>query len=570
MPDIKCKTKLSKLKLRKSAAAPKNAATILRQHRAQQRCECEPQQKSSVNYATDRFESGGKIGAALAASALRQEVRKQRKDETQEGTVPKKESAPCANSNAISAEVHTMPKVRNDSPHFSSGKVNPAPPRAFRGRPVFEHPVEIVRKTRMQALRRNTVKVQAERSGKPLRSAAKAIKAAGKTAAEAISAASTSLTALCSIGAVLAVVLLFVSLIAAIAGSPFGIFFSAESADADSVPLACAAAQVNYAFQEHLNALQNAESCDSMTIDGTTADWADVLAVFAAKTAGCDSAEAVDVVTMDADRIDRLKAVFSDMCAVSSEVESIDHPDSDPNDTVDDSWTERVLKLTLTPRTAEEMAGSYRFSRQQTTAMNELLVDRNALMALIGNLSAVSADAAEVIARLPADLPLERRAVVEAACSLVGKVTYFWGGKSRVIGWDNRWGQLRQVTADGSSTTGTYRPFGLDCSGFVDWVFYQATNDGYLIGHGGGATMQHRYCTPISWADALPGGLVFYPNDMHVGIVCGWDDAGNLQIIHCASSQNNVVITGKDGFAAIGRPACYGSKIAFYRVRVFP
>ncbi len=101
--------------------------------------------------------------------------------------------------------------------------------------------------------------------------------------------------------------------------------------------------------------------------------------------------------------------------------------------------------------------------------------------------------------------------MVETACSLVGKVNYFWGGKSLVLGWDERWGTIQKVTAAGSSTTGTYRPYGMDCSGFVDWVFYNVTGGEYIIGHGGGATMQHNYCAEISWDEALPGDLVFYP-----------------------------------------------------------
>ncbi len=39
----------------------------------------------------------------------------------------------------------------------------------------------------------------------------------------------------------------------------------------------------------------------------------------------------------------------------------------------------------------------------------------------------------------------------------------------------------------------------------------------YIIGHGGGASAQHNYCTPISWNNAKPGDLVFYPGDSHVG-----------------------------------------------------
>mgnify|MGYP006947850963 CR=1 FL=1 len=37
-------------------------------------------------------------------------------------------------------------------------------------------------------------------------------------------------------------------------------------------------------------------------------------------------------------------------------------------------------------------------------------------------------DAKELLANLPTDLSPERRAVVETACQLVGKVNYFWGG----------------------------------------------------------------------------------------------------------------------------------------------
>ena len=110
-----------------------------------------------------------------------------------------------------------------------------------------------------------------------------------------------------------------------------------------------------------------------------------------------------------------------------------------------------------------------------------------------------------------------------------------------IIGWDSRWGMPMKVTAEGSSTTGTVRPFGLDCSGMVDWVFYNQSGGQYVIGHGGGATAQHSYCTPIAWSDAQPGDLVFYPGDSHVGIVCGFDSGGNIMIIHCASGANNVV-----------------------------
>ena len=353
-------------------------------------------------------------------------------------------------------------------------------------------------------------------------------------------------------GAVVLVLLLTVILVAAIVASPFGILFSNESRETGVVPISAAVAQVNYEYNERLEELQTADSYDSISVTGQSADWVEVLAVFAVKVAGAD-VDAADVATMDADRIVRLKAVFWDMTTIAHRIEVIHHPGSGD----DDGWTERNLYITITAKTAEEMKTVYHFNRDQIAALDELLEQRDLLRELIEDVYSVSGDTAALIRNLPEDLSPEREAVVRAACSLVGKVNYFWGGKSLVLGWDSHWGQLRQVTAAGSSTTGTYRPYGLDCSGLVDWVFYNQSGGSYIIGHGGGATMQHSYCTDISWADAQPGDLVFYPDNSHVGIVGGRDANGELLIIHCASGYNNVVITGLDGFTSVAKPGYY-------------
>ena len=378
--------------------------------------------------------------------------------------------------------------------------------------------------------------------------AVQAIKAVGRGVASAVSSILSA-----GGGAVVLVLILTVILVAAIVASPFGILFSNESREAGVVPISAAVAQVNYEFNERLEALQTANDYDSISVTGQPADWIEVLAVFAVKVAGSNDADAADVATMDTDRIARLKAVFWDMTTIAHRIEVIDHPGSGD----DDGWTERNLYITITAKTAEEMKTEYHFNRNQIAALDELLEQRDLLRELIEDVYSVSGDTAALLRDLPEDLSPEREAVVRTACSLVGKVNYFWGGKSLVIGWDARWGELRQVTAAGSSTTGTYRPYGLDCSGFVDWVFYNQSGGNYVIGHGGGATMQHSHCTDISWADAQPGDLVFYPDNSHVGIIGGKDANGELLIIHCASGHNNVVITGKEGFTSISRPRYY-------------
>lgn len=169
-------------------------------------------------------------------------------------------------------------------------------------------------------------------------------------------------------------------------------------------------------------------------------------------------------------------------------------------------------------------------------------------------------EAMEVWERLPDDLSMERRMVVTYALALVDKVDYFWGGKSLVLGWDDRWGELTEVTAEGSATTGTEQPYGLDCSGFVDWAFYNASSGEYVIEQGGGAAAQHANCVDIEWDEVQPGDLLFYPEDEHVGIAAGRDWLGRLLVVHCASGTGGVAISHRDGFETAARPVWYGDE----------
>ena len=426
-----------------------------------------------------------------------------------------------------------------------------------RNKPEKPLPAPKVKRTSFKTAAKPISAAQKTASQQQIHQTAAQAKKAAKTAVELFKrtagilrrAAAALISALAGFvgGTVVLVALVVIIIIAAVASSPFGLYFAAERNALKTVSVAEAVAQVNIAYNAKLEELQ-AGDYDSIDIQGQTPDWPEVLAVFAAKTAGTD--DGVDVATLDADRVARLTAVFWDMTEITSWVETIDHPGSGD----DDGWTEYILHITITPKTADEMRTVYAFTKYQNEALDELLADRATLASLAASLTITNADAEEVLQNLPADLSPERRAVIQNALMLYGKVSYFWGGKSLVLGWDSRWGQLRQVTAAGNSTTGTYRPYGLDCSGFVDWVFYNATGGSYIIGHGGGATMQHSYCTDISWPDAQPGDLVFYPDNSHVGIVCGRDEDGSLLVIHCASGANNVVITGTSGFVSVARP----------------
>ena len=460
------------------------------------------------------------------------------------------------------AEWEPISPSKTDTPKHSAFKEKKrfAVDDHSRSKPEKSLPAPKVKRTSFKTAVRPISAAQKTASQQESHQTAAQVKKTAKTAVElfkraagvlrrAAAALSSALAGLVG-GSIVLVALVVIIIIAAVASSPFGLYFAAERNAPNTVSVAEAVAQVNIACNAKLEGLQ-AGDYDSIDIQGQAPDWPEVLAVFAAKTAGAE--DGVDVATLDADRVDRLTTVFWDMTEITSWVETIDHSGGDD----DDGWTEYILHITITPKTADEMRAAYAFARYQNEALDELLADRAALASLASSLTITNADAVQVLQSLPADLSPERKAVVQNALTLYGKVPYFWGGKSLVIGWDSRWGELRQVTAAGSSTTGTYRPYGLDCSGFVDWVFYNATGGSYIIGHGGGATMQHSYCTDISWSDAQPGDLVFYPDNSHAGIVCGRAEDGSLLVIHCASGYNNVVITGTGGFAVAARPGCF-------------
>ena len=415
---------------------------------------------------------------------------------------------------------------------------------------VSKNATKRARKTVTQDAQRKMLKKGNNRAARAAAAAAKKlVEAAAKAVKELISA-------LVSLGGGTALFIVFSIVIVAGAflASPLGILFADEQENEDTVPLATAIAEIQGEYHAELERLQNGDFV-SVQIIGQAPDWREVVAVFASKTAGAE--DGVDVFTLDEDRVELLRQVFWNMCEITTATQTVDVPDSNPDDDVDDSHTGIALTITITAKTAEQMRLIYVFTKYQNDALDILLENLGSLNIPMGSLTISQEDAIALLENLPDDLDPARKAVVETAVQLVGRVSYFWGGKSLTLGWDDRWGVPTEVTAAGSGSTGTVRPFGLDCSGFVDWTFYNATNGSYYPGRGGGAATQHSYCTNIVWSDAQPGDLVFYPADVHVGIVGGRDADGNLLIVHCSGGANGVVITGSAGFTSVARPDCF-------------
>ncbi|MEA4966325.1 MAG: NlpC/P60 family protein [Oscillospiraceae bacterium] len=427
-----------------------------------------------------------------------------------------------------------------------------------------------------------TVKAS-QKAAQATRAAAKAAAVTAKSVAKATAATVKTVittvkglvTAIAAGGWIAIAVIVVIAAVGFVFCSPLGIFASEQGYE-DNPSMPEVVAQINSEFSEKIDDIIADTPHDTLIInnEGTAslvANWSEVLAVYAVK-ATSDPENPVEVATLDQIKTDILRTVFWDMNSITFDTDIVEHEETTTEivngESVETTTIthETILTISVSYKTCTDMIAEYGFGAQQAEQLNELMKPeyQELFMRLTGSYTDITLsvdEIAEIMDTLPDDLSEERTDVVLTAYSLVGKVSYFWGGKSLVLGWDSRWGTPMKVTADDSPTTGTVRPFGLDCSGFVDWTFYNAYDGEYIIGHGGGAADQYGYCDAIAWSDALPGDLVFYPGCEHVGIVVK-NDAGTLTVIHCASGYNNVVVTqhsapSSSGFLFAGRPVIY-------------
>ena len=173
-----------------------------------------------------------------------------------------------------------------------------------------------------------------------------------------------------------------------------------------------------------------------------------------------------------------------------------------------------------------------------------------------GNGQAVPLTDAELIAFVDRqNCSAARKQVLTTALSLVGKVPYFWGGKSGP-GWNDEWNTPKLVTAAGSTTSGTIRPYGLDCSGFTDWTYKTALG----VSLYGGTQTQWDNSFAVSADQLLPGDLGFLAESdgqgwNHVLIFAGYGEDGRRMWVHSSSGEGVVLNSpGYESSLSLRRP----------------
>ena len=328
-------------------------------------------------------------------------------------SVWEQESETYTRSNSVrenpSFHSHTSGSVRERpaSPSVSStvnlqsapAEHHAAPPKSIKSADKYKHAgIKGNPHTVKQAGRRvktpeaATAKKTALTKNQPTKSAAKqAAKATKKgTAKLAKAVEKAAVSAVKSIGALLggstglvAVLLVVIILAAGLLLSPLGIFFSGE-ADGD-ITLQQVMAELNTAFADRITEIENANAHDDLRQDGQRPLWKDILTVYAVKTT-TDSENPLDAISMDEEHAEVLRSIFWDMTVIEFTTEiyteeiTVLVPTEDSTDEdgmVEETQTvERTrLVISISGKTAQQMAEEYGFDEKQLGYVTELLSD---------------------------------------------------------------------------------------------------------------------------------------------------------------------------------------------------
>lgn len=240
-----------------------------------------------------------------------------------------------------------------------------------------------------QAAAKASVKA-AQRAAQAARATAKAtivaVKAAVKVTIAAVKAIIAGTKALIAAivagGWVAVVVILVICLIGLLVSSVFGIFFSGEDSG-NGMTMQTVVREINTEYDTRLDEIKNGTAHDVLEMSGSRAVWKEVLAVYSVKTT-TDPDNPQEVATMDDNKKQLLTDIFWEMNEINSRTETktetvITESDDGHGNIVqtETTVTRTYLYITVSHKTAEEMADKYGFNADQREQLSELLAEEN-------------------------------------------------------------------------------------------------------------------------------------------------------------------------------------------------
>ena len=138
---------------------------------------------------------------------------------------------------------------------------------------------------------------------------------------------------------------------------------------------------------------------------------------------------------------------------------------------------------------------------------------------------------------VPENTSRQKKDFIRYALSSVGKIPYYWGGKPSSPGYTgNGFGSVTTPDEDGRFLKG------LDCSGWINWVYWSVTGRGLGAASTGTLISSGR---AITKAELVPGDICIRTGpSAHVVIFLGWAADGQMLCIQETSGNVNNVEVG--------------------------
>ena len=224
-----------------------------------------------------------------------------------------------------------------------------------------------------------TVKAAARAAAQTVRNTARAALSAAKAA---IAGTKAVIAAIAAGGWAAVAIILVLCVVGLIASSCFGIFFSGEDSGTGQT-MRQVVQEINTDYQSQIDAAKAGSTYDELEMSGSRAVWPEVLAVYAVKTT-TDPDAPQEVATVDDAKKAILKDIFWQMNEISSRTESkteevITETDDGHGNIVETTTTvtRTYLYITVSHKTAEEMAEQFDFTADQRQQLSELLAEEN-------------------------------------------------------------------------------------------------------------------------------------------------------------------------------------------------
>lgn len=202
---------------------------------------------------------------------------------------------------------------------------------------------------------------------------------------KAIIAAMQKLIAAIAAGGWVAVAIIAIIVaIALVVGTCFGIFFSNDTGEQT---MKDAIVAVNTEYQQQIDTAKASVAYDDLEMSGSRAVWPEVLSVYAVKTT-TDGENAQEVATVTPEKVEILREIFWAMNTITTRTEShtetvIVESDDGRGNIVEEEQqvTKMTLYITVSHKTAQEMAVEYGFTPDQNKQLEEMLAQDHSLWA---------------------------------------------------------------------------------------------------------------------------------------------------------------------------------------------